>query len=182
MKALIVIDMLNDFVDGVIANKGPADRITPHIKRLIDHARGRPDWVVVYANDAHRWDDPELKIWGPHAMAGTHGAAVIDELKPIGAEREIISNKRFYGAFDETGLGEDLDRLGVEEVIVTGQHTHCCCRHTSYAAYMRGYKITVPADAVCVFENMDNEAAIDYLKIHYQANVTTTDALIASNH
>src|SRR5258707_9366637 len=147
MKALVVIDMLNDFVTGVLANKEDATKIIPSTKTLIDHARDRPDWLVVYSNDAHRSDDREIGIWGKHAMAGTRGADVVDELAPIGADREIVSPKRFYGAFDQTDLEDLFAQYGVKEVVLTGQHTHCCVRHTAYGAFTRNYKITVPSDA-----------------------------------
>jgi nicotinamidase-related amidase len=75
MKALIVIDMLNDFVTGVLANKEDATKIVPPIKSLTDHARGNPEWLVIYSNDAHRADEREIGIWGKHAMAGTRGQA-----------------------------------------------------------------------------------------------------------
>lgn len=181
MKALIVIDMLNDFVTGVLANQADAERIIPQIRRLIDYARSQPDWLVVYSNDAHRADDREIAVWGKHAMAGTRGADVIDELAPIGGEREIVSPKRFYGAFDETGLDETFKKYGVDEVILTGQHTHCCVRHTAYGAFMRDYRIKVPADAVCVFPGVDQEAALDYLKTIYGAEITTAEAQAGSN-
>lgn len=181
MKALIVIDMLNDFVTGVLANKEDASRIVPPIKTLIDYARNRPDWMVVYSNDAHRADDPEIAIWGKHAMPGTRGADVIDELAPIGAEREIVSPKRFYGAFDETGLGEIFEGYGVSEVVLTGQHTHCCVRHSAYGAFTRGLDVKVPSDAVCVFPGVDQAAALDYFKTIYGAEITTTAAVIGSN-
>ncbi len=181
MKALIVIDMLNDFVTGVLANKADAERIVPQIKRLIDYARGRPDWLVVYSNDAHRADDREIAVWGKHAMAGTRGADVIDALAPVGADHEIVSPKRFYGAFDGTDLEEVFARYGVDEVVLTGQHTHCCVRHTAYGAFMRDYKIKVPADAVCVFPGVDQDAALEYLKTIYGAEITTSAAVYGTN-
>ncbi len=181
MKALIVIDMLNDFVTGVLANKDDATRIVPSIQRLIEHARSQPDWLVVYSNDAHRADDPEIAVWGKHAMAGTPGANVIDELAPIGAEREIVSPKRFYGAFDGTDLQEIFEQYGVDEVVLAGQHTHCCVRHTAYGAFTRDYGIKVPADAVCVFPGVDQDAALDYLKTIYGAEITSSDAVISPN-
>ncbi|NAZ37967.1 cysteine hydrolase family protein [Rubellimicrobium sp. CFH 75288] len=178
MHALIVIDMLNDFYTGVLANEAHASRIVPAIRRLIDHARGREDWLVVYSNDAHRHDDPEIAIWGPHAMAGTPGAQVIDALAPVGAPREIVSPKRFYGAFDGTDLGEVFARYGVTDVVLTGQHTHCCVRHTCYGAMLRGLRAHVPTDAVCVFEGVDQEAALEYLRTIYGARITNVDTLI----
>lgn len=181
MKALIVIDMLNDFVTGVLANEADAMRIVPAIARLIDHARKNSDWLVVYSNDAHRADDREIGIWGKHAMAGTRGADVIDALAPIGTDREIVSPKRFYGAFDETDLGRVFKHYGVKDVILTGQHTHCCVRHTAYGAFIRGYGIKVPSDGVCVFPGVDQDAALDYLKTIYGAEITTSAALSAAN-
>ncbi|MBS9429750.1 cysteine hydrolase family protein [Photorhabdus akhurstii] len=177
MKALIVIDMLNDFVTGVLANEADAMKIVPVIKRLIDHARNHRDWLVVYANDAHRADDREMSIWGRHAMAGTPGANVIETLAPIGTEREIVLPKRFYGAFDGTELEEVLKVYGVTEVVLTGQHTHCCVRHTAYGAFIRGYRIKILSDAVCVFPGVDQEDALNYLKTIYGAEITTSNVL-----
>ena len=182
MKALIIVDMLNDFYTGVLANKENAGPIIPAIRALLDHARHSPDWMVVYSNDAHRAEDGEIGVWGPHAMAGTRGAEVIDELLPIGAPREIVSPKRFYGAFDETGLDPILKHAGVTDVVIVGQHTHCCVRHSSYGAFIRDYRIHIPKDAVCVFAGVDHDAALDYLKTMYGASITTTAALMEPVH
>ncbi|KAK5574510.1 hypothetical protein RB653_009763 [Dictyostelium firmibasis] len=182
MKALIIIDMVNDLVSGVLANEKYANEIIPSIQRLIENARkNSTEWLIVYSNDAHKEEDREMKIWGKHAMEGTEGAQVIESLKPIGSENEIISPKRFYGAFDLTGLGEIFEkRGGVTEVVLVGQHTHCCVRHTAYGAFMRGYEIKVPSDAVCVFEGIDNQAALEYLKNIYGATITTTDTIVSN--
>jgi hypothetical protein len=124
VKALVIIDMLDAFVDGALANPR-AQAIVPPLKRILEHAR-REGWVVVFSNDAHQPGDPELKVWGEHAMAGSAGAQVISELQPQPGERELISPKRAYGAFDGTGLDEKLRALGVDEVVLAGQHTHLC--------------------------------------------------------
>ncbi len=173
MKALVIVDMLKDFVDGELANPR-AQRIVEPLSRLLAHAREK-NWAIVFSNDAHKPDDPELKIWGEHAMEGTPGARVIDELAP--REGEIVSPKRSYGAFDETGLAELLRERGVDEVVITGQHTHICVRHSSYGALKSGFDITVPRDAVCAFEGVDEDDALEYLKMAYKANVTTVDEL-----
>jgi nicotinamidase-related amidase len=177
MRALIIVDMLDDFVDGALANSR-ARAIVPSLRKLLGHAR-RAGWVVVFSNDAHHEDDPELAVWGPHAMAGSPGARVIEALEPRPGPREIVSPKRAYGAFDGTGLDEQLRKLGVDEVVIAGQHTHICVRHSSYGALIRGYKITVPRDAVCAFEGVAEQDALDYLKQIYGATITTSDALVA---
>ena len=174
MRALIIVDMLNDFVDGKLANP-KAQAIIGPLQRLLAHARDE-GWVVVFSNDAHQPDDPELRVWGEHAMAGTREAEVIPQLTP--REGESISSKRVYGAFDFTGLDERLKQRGVGEVVMTGQHTHICVRHSSYGALIRGYAITIPRDAVCGFEGVDENEALEFLEMAYAAAITTVDELV----
>ncbi len=176
MKALIIVDMLNDFVVGALANPRARAIITP-LQSLLSHARAS-GWVVVFSNDAHHAEDPELRVWGPHAMAGTAGAQVIDALAPQPGEREFISAKRVYGAFDSTALDERLKAFGVDEVVITGQHTNICVRHSAYGALTRGYQITIPRDAVCAFEGVDEQEALSYLRQIYGARLTTSDELM----
>ncbi len=171
MKALVIADMLDDFVTGALANPN-AERIVEPIARLLEHARADPDCVVVFSNDAHHASDPELRVWGEHAMAGSPGAEVIAELAPQPGPAEIVSPKRAYGAFDGTGLDEQLRALGVDEVVICGQHTHICVRHSSYGALIRGYRVTIPPDAVCAFDGVDADAALDYLVMAYGATLT----------
>lgn len=174
MKALVIIDMLNDFVDGKLANPRAQSIVEP-LQKLLAHARAE-GWVVVFSNDAHQPGDPELKVWGEHAMAGDPGAEVIPQLAP--REGEIVSPKRVYGAFDSTGLDEQLRERGVDEVVLTGQHTHICVRHSSYGALIRGYEITIPRDAVCAFEGVDEDEALAYLESTYAARIVTVDELV----
>ena len=175
MKALVIVDMLEDFVHGALANPR-AREIVPPLALLLDHAR-RHGWVVVFSNDAHERGDPEMRVWGEHAMAGTAGARVIEELRATPGPRELVVPKRHYGAFDGTGLDERLRELGVDEVVLAGQHTHICIRHSAYGAFRRGYAVTVPRDAVCAFAGVDEDAALDYLRAVYGAEVTTVAAL-----
>jgi nicotinamidase-related amidase len=176
MRALIIVDMLNDFVDGKLANP-KAQAIVEPLQRLLAHAR-EDGWVVVFSNDAHHSDDPELKVWGEHAMAGTPGADVIPQLVP--REGEIVSPKRDYGAFDGTGLDEQLKERGVDEVVIAGQHTHICVRHSSYGALRRGYDISIPRDAVCAFDGVDEDEALAYLEMAYAAKITSVDELVGT--
>lgn len=176
MKALIVIDMLEDFVHGALANPR-ADAILEPLGRLLSYARSE-GWVVVFSNDAHELGDPELSIWGEHAMAGTPGAQVIHELEPGPNGREFLCSKRAYGAFDGTDLDARLRSLGVDEVVLAGQHTHICVRHTAYGALRRGYTITVASDAVCAFEGVDEQESLDYLRSVYGARTTTVAELV----
>lgn len=173
--ALVVIDMLNDFVTGKIANPR-AEQIIPTIGQLIEKARSDDDWLVVYANDAHLPQDFELKVWGDHAMAGTPGAEIIPEL--AAAEGDFVLPKRTYSSFHETGLDPLLRQLGVDTVVLSGQHTNICLRHTTADAFFRGYEVIVPRDAVEAPTEEDQQAGLAYLESIYKADLPYTKELL----
>ena len=107
-EAIIVVDMLNDFVTGALT----CDRalaIVPHVKKLLDGAREN-NIPVIFCNDCHLPEiDGEFKIWGPHAVKGTKGAMVIPELdvnEKIDFE-EVVEVSTVV-VYDATGLIEDL--------------------------------------------------------------------------
>jgi nicotinamidase-related amidase len=175
--AVIVVDMLDDFVTGALANPRCA-RIIPPTAELLAAARER-GWPVCYGNDAHLPGDYEEKVWGPHALAGSPGAKVIDELAP--QEGDVEFPKRYYSCFYETGLDGWLRQNDVDTVILTGQHTHICVRHTSADALYRGYDIIVPTDAVDSFTQEDHEAGLEYLRTVYAAETPTVAELLAAH-
>ena len=172
--AVVVIDMLHDFVYGALKNDR-AKKIIPPLKKLLSHAR-KNGWLVVYANDAHLPEDPEEKVWGAHALAGTPGAQVIKELMP--EKGDVVLPKRAYSAFHETGLDLLLRQHGITKVIVTGQHTHICVRHTSADAFSRNYEIYIPENCVESFTDEDHKGGLAYLKMCYGAKITSTKEMM----
>lgn len=94
--AVLVVDMLNDFVTGALkCDRGLA--IVPNVKKLLDAAR-KNGVDVIFCNDAHiKGVDHELKLWGDHAIAGTKGAEVIPELGPCDGDYTVP--KRRYSGF-----------------------------------------------------------------------------------
>jgi nicotinamidase-related amidase len=174
-RALLVVDMLNDFVTGKIANPR-AERIIPNIASLLEKARSEDDWLVVYANDAHFPGDFELKVWGEHAMAGTEGAEIIPEV--AAAAGDFVLPKRFYSSFHETGLDSLLRQHGVETIVLTGQHTNICVRHTTADAFFRGYEVIVPRDGVEAISEEDHEAGLKYLEGIYKVELPYAKELL----
>ena len=180
-SALIVVDMLDDFVDGALKNRASEEIIEP-IAELASRVRGRRHWVVIYANDAHREDDVELRVLPPHAMAGTPGARVIGDLAP--QPGDVVVEKRFYSAFTETALAEVLGARDVGRLVLVGQHTDCCVRHTSYDAFSRGLDLVVCPDATTVFEpgseepvSVRQKRALWYLRTYYGASLEPSTAV-----
>jgi nicotinamidase-related amidase len=178
-KAVVVIDMLNDFVTGKLKAKR-AKRVIPNLKRLVEAAREN-DVPVIYSNDAHYPQDVEVtRKWGNHAIKGTEGAEVIPELKP--AKEDYVVEKRTYSSFYETGLDSLLRSLykgeGVKTVVLGGLHTNMCVRHTAADAFFRGYKIVVAADGCEAFTQKDHEEGLKYLEYVYNAKIMGVDEII----
>lgn len=174
--AILVVDMLNDFVTGALAcDRGKA--IVPATARLLDAAR-EANIPVIFCNDAHiAGIDRELELWGDHAIAGTKGAEVIPELKL--SKKDYVVPKRRYSGFFQTDLDILLKELGVKRVIMTGLHAHMCVRHTSADAYCLGYDVMVAKEATDSFTEEDYVGGLAYLKTCYGAEAYTNDELIA---
>lgn len=175
-EAIVLVDMVNDFVTGALECER-AERIIPRLQTLLEEARqaGVP---VIYVNDAHLEEDFEMDLWGEHAMKGTKGAEIIPELAP--ADSDFILEKRTYSAFYDTGLDQLLRSLGVETMYITGLHTNMCCRHTSADAYFRGYDLVALSDGCDAFTQEAHEEGLDYLKTVYGAAIEEVDTVIAS--
>jgi nicotinamidase-related amidase len=178
-KAVIIIDLLNDFVTGDLKTER-AQRIIPKLKKLIEAAR-KHNVPVIYSNDAHLPLDFEVvEKWGKHAIKGTKGAEVIPELKPT--VKDYIVEKRAYSGFYETGLDSLLRSLykgeGAKAVILGGLHTNICVRHTAADAFFRGYKIIIAKDGVEAFSNEDQEQGLKYLGNTYNAKIMTIDEIV----
>ena len=173
--AILVVDMLNDFVTGAIGCDR-ARAIVPATAALLDAARekGVP---VIYCNDCHLPGiDRELQIWGDHAIKGTPGAEVIPELKP--QEKDYVVPKRRYSGFFQTDLDILLKELGVKTVVMTGLHAHMCVRHTSADAYCLGYDVVAASECTDSFTEEDYKIGLAYLKTCYGAPALTNAELI----
>jgi len=173
--AVIVIDMINDFVTGVFKSDRAA-KIIPNIKALLEYTR-KQKVPIVYATDAHLPNvDPEFDVWGSHAVAGSRGAEIIDELKPHKGDFRVL--KRKYSAFQGTDLDQLLRELKIDTVILTGVVTDICIQHTAADAFFRGYKIIVPKDCVQAVDAKTQEEAIRYIKKAYGPEITTSKELV----
>lgn len=175
-EAIILVDFLNDFVTGPIG-QASALEVIPRAKKLIEEAR-KKGVPLIYANDAHiEGVDNELKIWGPHALAGSQGADVVPELAP--QKGDHIVHKRRYGAFFQTHMQMLLSELGVDTVYVCGLYTPLCVRHTVAEAYFHGFKVFLIDDATAAFSEEHRASDIECMTNYYGAKLTTVDEVIA---
>jgi nicotinamidase-related amidase len=182
-KALLVVDMTNDFLlksynPGLALESGMA--IVPRIRDLQKAflAAGNP---VIYTTDRHLKTDFELKKWGPHSMKGTEGSEIVKGLQTKGMcvlerdwSREDVKKirrgqllfeveKGSYSGFTDNGgkptamdsLLEKLNFRPGDRLYVTGLHTNCCDKHTAADAWFRGYVPVMVSDCTTAFEDVD---------------------------
>jgi len=161
-KAILVIDMLNDFIkEGAPLELPEGRKIIPNIKRLLEEARKRKI-PIIYICDAHRPDDTEFNQWPKHCVEGTPGAEVVEELKP--EQEDIIIKKRRYSGFYSTDLDLTLRELKIDTLILTGVATNICVLHTAADAYFRGYKIIVVEDCVATLNEEAQKTGLEHIK------------------
>jgi nicotinamidase/pyrazinamidase len=163
-EALLVIDMVNDFVlPGAPLEVPETRKIIQVIRQEIERARsaGSP---VIFVCDAHAPDDKEFSKfgWRVHAVKGTKGAEIIAELTP--AQGDIVIHKTTYSGFFGTDLDNNLKMLGVASLRLTGDVTHICILFTAADAVLRDYAVTVVEDGVAGISREDHEAALRIMK------------------
>ncbi|MDW7738612.1 MAG: isochorismatase family cysteine hydrolase [Bacillota bacterium] len=152
MKALLVIDMIYDFIDpGGALYIGPvADILVPAVKERIDIYRSE-NKLVIYICDRHLNDDREFEMFPPHSLKGSGGDEIVSELLPL--DNEQIIHKRRYSAFFGTDLDLTLRDHGVSDVELVGCVTNICILYTAALARMLSYRVTVPVEAVASFDH-----------------------------
>jgi len=151
--ALLVIDMQNDFIrPGGPLPVAQAPAIVPKIRAVLDAFRDRR-LPVFHVVRVHRPDGSDVEITRreiftktPFAVAGSKGAAVIDELAP--EPGEYVIEKVRMSAFLGTELDLMLRTLGITDLVVTGIQTPNCVRTTVFDAIAYNYPVILVQDAV----------------------------------
>ncbi|MFH1031771.1 MAG: isochorismatase family cysteine hydrolase [Chloroflexota bacterium] len=156
-KAVIVVDMQKDNVGRFCRD------IIPNIKLLIEKARDK-GIPIIFACDSRYPDDFLFTRLGhkPHAIRGTKGAEVIDELNP--KPTDVMIQKRMLSGFFASDLDFTLRQKGVTTLIVTGIAGSGCVLKTVMDAYELGYEVIVPADGCASLSIEEQEWALKYFE------------------
>lgn len=173
--ALVVVDMQNDFAhpDGALFVPD-AEKSIPKIKALLEKARSAGARVV-FTQDWHAEDDPEFQIWPRHAVAGTWGAEIVQQLAPLPGETRI--QKLRYDAFYGTPLEHLLRLWDVRHVVVVGTVANICVLHTAGSAALRWFDVVLPEDGTSALTPFDLAAALRQVQFLYQGKVTTVEGV-----
>ena len=171
-NAVLVVDMLRGFLEEghPLYCGDKARRIIPDIQALLERELTRSSRVF-FICDHHAPDDPEFKMFPPHAIKGTVEAEVIPELAPY--RGELIPKTR-YSAFFGTSLDEKLSRLRPEKLIVCGVLTNICVMHTVADARNRDYEVEVLVDCVASADEKAHQFALEHMDKVLGARLVTT--------
>lgn len=169
-KVLIIVDMLNDFIDpkGALYCGEAARAIVPEIRHRLDACR-QDGHEAIFLQDAHWPDDKEFEKFSPHCIAGTWGSAIIEELAP--QPTEIVIAKRRHNGFFGTQLDKVLSELKPKQVMVVGVCTSICVMDTVGALVNRDYAVQVPRLAVADFDQRAHGFALERMQKIYGARI-----------
>lgn len=128
-SALVVIDCQNQVLEGT----WDRDRVVANVATLVDKARAAR-LAVVWVQDH-----------GDGCPRGSEGWQIVPELKPD--ETESLVDKTYPDSFEETCLEDVLAARGISKLFVAGAQTDECIRSTLHGAIVRGYDVSLVADA-----------------------------------
>jgi nicotinamidase-related amidase len=162
-RALLVIDMIHDHLDpGALLEVPRARSVVPALKERLLAARER-GIPIVYVVDEHDPDDPDLSLWGDHAIRGTKGARVWTEIAPSPGDRVV--SKSSYSAFFQSRLESVLDELRVDTLVLTGCLTEIGIMATATDAMQRGYSVEVPPESQAGSSELAEAAALMTIRV-----------------
>ncbi len=190
-KALLVVDVQNDFYPGGALAVPNADKINSKISSLMESGRyktivGTQDWHPKnhksFASNHNMKPFTEFKaeglgpvLWPDHCVQGTEGAEFHSD---INTERfNLILRKGYnykidsYSAFQENdgtelGLDSYLKGLGIKEVYIVGLALDVCVKYTAQDAVKNGFDTTIilPGSQTIEEEPDKLQAIIDEMK------------------
>ncbi len=171
MRALLLVDLQNDFVPGGALPVPEGNRVVPianalqskfplvlatqdwhpldHLSFAINHPGKKPGETVELAGASQI-------LWPVHCVQGTTGSAFLPDLdtrriqKVIqkGTNPEIDSYSGFYDNAQRknTGLGDYLRQQQVEHIYLMGLATNYCVKFTALDALRLGFRVTLIQD------------------------------------
>lgn len=176
-KALIVIDVQNDYFKGGRFELVNAEGALNNIKKLVSyfHDNGLSVFLIQHISSKD----------GKFFVPGTEGIKIHESL--CGNSKDLVITKKYPNSFFKTDLKSELDKRNFDELFICGMMTHMCVDTTVRAAFDYGYKVTLFSDACATRDLSIGEKVIDasYVQDTYMASlsgmfakVVTTDNIL----
>ena len=173
-NALVVVDMLYDFIDGSLACQNAENAVKETLKYIDTQTKGQggeeheilDTFPILFIRDHHPADHSSFVefggTWPSHCVAGTRGGEIHEDLLPYACE-ELTFDKgcdkavEQYSGFEgvnsaEQTLGEILELLDTTDVYVCGIATEYCVRNTCEDLLKAGFKVHLLKDCLAYVE------------------------------
>lgn len=172
--ALIVVDMVNGFVnEGVLHDKN-IRKIVPRQLELLEEAEKKGS-LIILVKDTHNNTATEFKRFGgkPHCVKGTKEAELIDELKPFEQKDNVITVEKNSTSLMESPQFREIVRQAenLKEVNFVGCCTDICVFNGAmglanyYDEWNRDVTINVHEDAIATYSEEDRGEYIESAKL-----------------
>lgn len=204
MRALVLVDLQNDFLPGGALAVEDGDAVIPvanALQRRFERVIATKDWhppdhgSFAANHPGHavgevvKLDGLDQILWPVHCVADTAGSQLAPGLDTGGIEKifykGVDPNVDSYSALNDnahrrsTGLGEFLREQGVEEIVIMGLATDYCVKFSVLDALDQGFGVTVVEDGCrgVNLEEGDSQAAFDEMR-RAGARIVTAGSLL----
>jgi nicotinamidase-related amidase len=140
MKALLLIDLQNDYFPGGKFPLWNADGVLANVERAVAAARAKGVPVVLVQHVA----DPARGI-APFFNKGSGGEDIHPRARAVAPDAPVVV-KAFADGFEKTTLEAVLAAHGVTELLVCGMMTQNCVTHTAISKAAEKYAVTILPD------------------------------------
>ena len=181
-SALVVVDMLYDFIDGSLACLNAENAIKATLAAIDSKTKGQggeeheilDTFPILFIRDHHPADHSSFKdqggIWPSHCVAGTRGSEIHQSLAPYASE-ELTFDKgcdrdtEQYSGFEAVNnagqpLAEVLELLDTTDVYVCGIATEYCVRNTCEDLQKAGFKVHLLKDCIAYVDLQGHQKAL----------------------
>jgi nicotinamidase-related amidase len=185
-SALVVVDMLYDFIDGSMACKNASEAVSSSlafIDKMTSEELDGPDVIeagfpILFVCDNHPRNHcsfvSEGGPWPEHCVQGTHGAEIHSSLKPYAKPHLTFfkgrdPKKEQYSGFEGVNaagqsLGEVLDLMDIRNVYVCGIATEYCVRNTCEDLLKAGFNVWLLNECLGYVKYEDHLAALSAME------------------
>ena len=154
-KALLVIDLQNDYFPGGKFPLWNTDVVLKNIERAIEKANAHGIPVIHIQHVAKQG-------MAPFFNEGTPGADIHPRILAAAPKAPIVV-KEFADSFEKTTLEATLTKLGVTELLICGMMTQNCVTHTAISKAAEKYSVSVLVDCCTTVDEMIHNIALHAL-------------------
>ena len=172
--ALIVVDMVNGFVNEGVLHDKSIKKIVPRQLELLEEAEKKGS-LIILVKDTHNKNATEFKRFGntTHCIKGTSEAELIDELKPFEQKDNVITVEKNSTSLMESPEFREIVKQAenLKEVNFVGCCTDICVFNGAmglanyYDEWNRDVTINVHEDAIATYSEDEREEYVQSAKL-----------------